>query len=403
MKPIHMRGKRRFRWRLWLALLGVLLIAAYLGFRHWTREEPLPPLSTVQRGNVESSVLATGTLKPQHLVAVGAQATGRILSLKVRPGQNVRKGEVVALIDSTTQENDLRKFRAQLREQEATRDQHLAELELAKQELARNQLMITSNAVSKAAYNQAANKVKTVEAQVAYSEASIAAAQIDVQIAEANLAYTRITAPIDGTVLATVVQEGQTVNAQQSAPMIAILGQLDTMVVEADISEADVTQVHEGLPLYFTISGQSGKRYEGKLEKIDPAPDTIVNDKSFNVANSTPSSGTTASAVYYKGIFSVPNPDRLLRTYMTAEVHILLASAKDVLLVPVSALKPSGTPDKATVRVVASDGTISERTVETGISDKIMTEIRSGLQEGDKVVTDNQPPAKPGTEAAVAI
>ncbi len=147
----------------------------------------------------------------------------------MKPGQQIKAGEVVALIDSTNQQNELNKAQASLRQNEATRAQNLADLELARQDLARNQMMIGKNAVARADYDKAVSTVKVKEAQVENSEAAIAAAKVEVQIAETNLAYTRITAPIDGTILATVVQEGQTLNAQQSAPTIAILGQLDTM------------------------------------------------------------------------------------------------------------------------------------------------------------------------------
>lgn len=389
MKP---KSKRRFGWRLWLAIIILGIVVGYLVVRQSTKEAPLPATSVIHRGNLESSVLATGVLKPRNLVAIGAQATGRVLSLKIKPGQHVKKDDVVALIDSTTQHNELQKALATLRQNEATRDQNSAQLELAKLDLARNELMIGKNAVARSEYEKAVSTVKEKQAQLAQGDATIAAAQVEVKIAETNLAYTRITAPTDGTVLATVVQEGQTVNALQSAPTIAIMGQLDTMTVEADISEADITLVREGLPLYFTISGQNTKRYEAKLETIGPAPDTIVNDKSFSATSvSATAAGTTASAVYYKGIFSVPNADGLLKTYMTAEIHILLAEVKDALLAPVSALRSSGEPDKAIVRLVTSNGAVVERTVETGITDKINTEIRSGLSEGDRIITDNQP------------
>ncbi|WP_244491172.1 efflux RND transporter periplasmic adaptor subunit [Paramesorhizobium deserti] len=371
-----------------------MLIGAYFTLRHWTQDEPIPSTTTVRRGDIENSVLVTGTLRPKRLVGIGAQATGRILSLKVRPGQKVKAGEVVALIDSTNQQNELNKAQATLQRNEAIRDENIANLELARQDLARNQMMIGKNAVARSEYDKAVATLKSKQAQLANSEAAIAASKVDVQIAETNLAYTRITAHIDGTILVTVVQEGQTVNAQQSAPTIAILGQLDEMTVEADISEADITQVHEGLPLYFTISGQNSKRYEAKLERIEPAPDSIVNDKSFSSSSSAPaSSGAIPSAIYYKGIFSVPNSDGLLRTYMTTEVHIVLAKATNVLLAPVSALRASGLSDKATVRVITGNGAIEDREVETGITDKVNIEIRSGLKEGDRIVTDNQTPA----------
>ncbi|GAA5628821.1 macrolide export protein MacA [Brucella sp. NBRC 12953] len=391
MKTTTSSSKRAVRWRLWLALL---VLASGIGFVIITRlnsDAPLPATTRIARGNLESAVLATGVLKPQSLVAIGAQATGRILSLKVRPGQKVRKGDVIALIDATSQQNELQKAQATLRQNAATRAQNTAQLELARSELARNQLMVANKAIARSEYDKAISALKVQEAQLSHSEAVIAAAQVEVKIAETNLAYTRITAPIDGTVLATLVQEGQTVNAAQSAPTIAILGALDTMTVEADISEADITRVQPGLAVYFTVSGDSAKRYQAKLATINPAPDTIVNDKSFAASSVAAAPATSAVAIYYKGIFQVPNKDGFLKTYMTAEIHIVLDEARDVLIAPVSALRRAE-DNKAIVRVLGPDGRTSDRLVVTGISDKINTEIRSGLKAGETILTDNQLP-----------
>jgi len=374
----------------WVILILVALTLGYIAVRQFSRKELEPATSTIHRGDLESSVLATGILKPRRLVAIGSQATGRILALKVKPGQRVKKNDVVALIDSTSQQNDLQKAQATLQQNEATRDQNIAQRELAKLDLGRNELMVRQSAIARSEYEKSVSIVKEKQAQLRHTEATIAASKIETQIAQTNLAYTRITAPVDGTVLATVVQEGQTVNASQSAPTIAILGDLDTMTVQADISEADVTHIRAGLPLYFTISGQSAKRYEGKLEEIEPAPDTIVSDKSFSASSSSAQTPATASAIYYKGLFSVANPDGSLKTYMTAEIHILLAKANGVLLVPVSALRLADENGSATVRVMSAKGELTQRTVETGITDKINTEIKSGLQEGERVLTDNQ-------------
>ena len=101
----------------------------------------------------------------------------------------------------------------------------------------------------------------------------------------------------------------------------------------------------------------------------------------------TTSSSSSSSAIYYNGIFSVPNPDNRLRTYMTAEVHIVLASANNVLTIPAAALGQRLGEGRYSVRVVGSDGTITTREVETGVNDKVTTEIKSGLAEGDRVVT----------------
>lgn len=387
---IFTKDARRLNWKHWVFIGFPLLLVAFFIIRERTDKPPLPTTSTAKCGDLESSVLASGVMKPENLVAVGAQVTGRILSVKVKPGEHVKKGDVVALIDSINQNNTLLKDQATLRQYEANRDQRLAELDLAKQDLARNQLLIDKHAVKKSDYDTSVNKVRQQQAQLAASEAIIEAARIDVKISETKLGYTRITAPIDGTVLATGVQEGQTVNAELAAPMIAVLGQLDAMNVQVDISEADITKVQEGQRLYFNIRGHNAQRYEGVLQKIIPAPSTIANDSSFAPSSGTSNNASSGVAVYYMGTFRVPNPQGFLKTYMTAEVHILLAEAKNVLIVPLSALRSTNEDNKATVCLVGSNNVVSERTVETGITDKINIEIKSGLNEGDVVVTDNQ-------------
>jgi macrolide-specific efflux system membrane fusion protein len=106
MNSLKSAPQRRFRKR-WLTLLAVSVLTGGLLLQQWSKQEPLPEMTTVQRGDIESSVLASGTLRPKNLVAIGAQATGRILSLKVKPGQHVKEGDVVALIDATNQQNEL--------------------------------------------------------------------------------------------------------------------------------------------------------------------------------------------------------------------------------------------------------------------------------------------------------
>ncbi|MFN6986755.1 MAG: HlyD family efflux transporter periplasmic adaptor subunit, partial [Rhizobium oryzihabitans] len=222
--------------------------------------------------------------------------------------------------------------------------------------------------------------------------AQIEEAQVAVETAEANLGYTKITAPIEGTVLSIVSQEGQTVNATQSAPTIVILGQLDRMTVRTEISEADVTRVKPDLPVYFTVLGEPQQRYDAKLASIEPAPESVRSDSSFSSSTSstsTSSSSSTSSseAIYYNGVFEVPNPKGKLRTYMTAEVHILLGEAKDVLTVPAAALGNMDGNGDYSVRVVAADSGISERKVKVGLNNKVTAEILSGLAENERVVT----------------
>lgn len=348
--------------------------------------------SVVSRGDVEETVLATGTLKPVRLVAVGAQVSGRITAVRVSLGQTVKAGDLIAEIDSVTQENDLRTAEAALANVKAQLAEKQATLVLNRQNLARQEEMVAKHAVSQADYDSAAADLNVTQAQIAALEAQIKQAEVAVETAKANLGYTKITAPIDGTLLSIVSQEGQTVNAAQSAPTIVILGQLDTMTVRTEISEADVTRVKPGLPVYFTVLGEPDHRYNATLESIEPAPESIRSDSSFSSSTSSSSTSSSSSsssseAIYYNGIFNVPNDDGRLRTYMTAEVHIILGEAKEVLTLPSAALGAKDADGRYMVRVVGSDGKLSERKVEIGLNNKVTAQVLSGLDEGERVVT----------------
>ncbi|MFS8036642.1 efflux RND transporter periplasmic adaptor subunit [Xanthobacter sp. AM11] len=387
--PATAARPRRRLWR-WL-LLAILIAAGAYAYSRYTAPAPGAGLMTapVVRGDVEETVLASGTLKPVRLVAVGSQASGRIVSLKVRLGQKVQQGELIAQIDSVTQENALRTAEASLANTRAQKAEKEATLVLNEQTLARQKTMVAQKAVSQADFEAADAEVKVTRAQLAALDAQIVSAQVAVDTARANLGYTRITAPADGTVLAIVAQEGQTVNASQSAPTIVILGELGVMTVRADISEADIVKVAPGMPLWFTVVGSPDERHTGKLEFIEPAPESIKSDSSFSTttssSSSSSSSSSTSSAIYYVGVFDVPNPKGRLRTYMTAEVHIILGRAEGVLTVPATALERSGRGYR--VRVVHADGTVERRQVEVGLNDKVTAEIRSGLAEGERVLT----------------
>jgi macrolide-specific efflux system membrane fusion protein len=237
--------------------------------------------------------------------------------------------------------------------------------------------------------------VKTTRAQIAQLDAQIIKAEVAVETARVNLGYTRITAPINGTVLAVVTQEGQTVNAVQSAPTIVVLGEVETMTIRTEISEADVVRVKPGQKVYFTILGNPGHRSEASLDSIEPAPESIKVDSSFTSTATTPSStsssSSTSSAIYYNGIFSVPNPDAYLRTNMTAEVHIVVGEARKALTIPAAALREPGPDDTFKVEVLDPSGAVTTRTVKVGLNNKIMAEIRDGLMPGERVVIGTTP------------
>lgn len=376
-----------------LFVVGTLVATgAWVFARYSSAATPNLLTAAVTRGDVEQTVLATGILKPSRLVAVGAQVSGRITGVKVALGEKVRAGDLIAEIDSVTQHNNLRTAEAALANVKALRVEKEATLMLNRQSLARQQDMVSKNTASRADLESASAALAVTEAQIKAIDAQIEEAQVGVETAKANLSYTQITAPVDGTVLSIVSQEGQTVNATQSAPTIVILGQLDTMTVRTEISEADITRVQPGLPVYFTVLGEPEHRYEAKLAAIEPAPESIRSDSSFSSSTSSSSSSSTSSsssssAIYYNGVFNVPNADGKLRTYMTAEVHIVLGEARGVLTVPASALGAADSDGSYTVRVVDADGRVSDRKAKIGLNDKVTAEVRSGLAENERVVT----------------
>ncbi|GLK74113.1 efflux RND transporter periplasmic adaptor subunit [Ancylobacter dichloromethanicus] len=380
------------------------LLAGIYGARGQWTGNPASTLVTasVARGDVEEAVLASGTLKPARLVAVGAQASGRITRVAVALGQKVKAGDLLAEIDSVLQDNALRTARAALdnvRAQLAEKEALLHRDELI---LQRRASMVTSKIVSQADFEAAEADVKATQAQIEQLKAQIIEAQVAVENAQSNLGYTRITAPIDGTVLAIVSQQGQTVNATQSAPTIMVLGQLDTMTVRAEISEADVVRTAPGQPAYFTIIGEGNRRYKTELAFIEPAPESIKSDDSFSSGTSTStssSSSSSSSAVYYNGILNVPNPEGRLRTYMTAEVHIVVGTARDALTVPAMALGARGADGRYEVRVLGSDGHVETRSVEIGLNDKTVAEVRAGLSEGERVVTGDTASVAPSASS----
>lgn len=370
-------------------VLGVLAAAVWAWVALASPTTPSLITAQVARGDVEQSVLASGTLKPVRLVAVGAQVSGRLTALKVALGQKVSKGDLIAQIDSVTQENALRTAEAALANLRAQRDEKIATLALHNLTLARQQTLIEQKAIAQSDLQTADANVKTTQAQIRALDAQIIQGAVGVSTAQANLAYTRITAPIAGVVLSVVTQEGQTVNAAQSAPTIVILGQLDTMTIRAEISEADVVKTASGQKVYFTIVGDPARRYDATLASIEPAPESIRSDSSFSTSStstSSSSSSTSSSAVYYNGLFNVPNVEGRLRTYMTAQVHIVLGEAKGVLTIPSSALTKGAGTSPYVVRVKDDKGKLSTRAVTVGLNDKVMAEIQSGLKEGEQVV-----------------
>lgn len=381
--------------RPFLLVAAVAAVATGVVWWGFGREEnPLAGLLVAEAkiGDVIETVEATGTLRPIRLVAVGAQVSGRITAMKVKVGDAVAAGDLVATIDDLTQQNTLKSAEAALVDLKAQKRGKEASLVYAEAAFAREEATFARAASSKDALESARATVATTRAAIDSLAAQITEAEVKVDTARVDLGYTRITAPSGGTVLLVVAQEGQTVNATQSTPTIVVIGRIDRMTVRTEISEADVPRVAVGQKTSFTILGAPDRLVEATLERIDPAPDTIRSDSAVTGTSSTTSTSSSSSssasstAVYYYGWFDVPNPDGLLATYMTAQVKIVTGAARGVVTIPKAALSPAGPKGERSVDVVGADGRIATRAVVVGRDDKTTVEIRSGLSAGERVV-----------------
>ncbi|MCH7337601.1 efflux RND transporter periplasmic adaptor subunit [Acinetobacter sp. NIPH 2699] len=372
----------------------------------------------VSRGDLESSVLATGVLEATKMVSVGAQVSGQVKKMYVQLGDQVKQGQLIAQIDSVRQENELKTAEASIKNQQAQLAVQQANLTKVDAEYKRQQTMFSQDATSRAELESALASYKTAQAQIAAINAQIEQSRLTLATTKEDLGYTQIVAPMDGTIVAIVTEEGQTVNANQTAPTIVKLATLDTMTVKAQISEADVMRVEKGQTVYFTTLGNSEKKHYAKLRQVEPAPNSI------NTEN-TSTNSSSSTAVYYNALFDVPNEDGKLRIDMTAQVYIVLAEAKNVLTVPAAALQTSNrsnrkerttdkiettdaprsqqpkrldlTTDEQTlitqgkastsmIRVLQADGTIQPQPVLIGLNNRVTAEVIKGLKQGDQVV-----------------
>lgn len=372
----------------WWTVIAVVLIAAvvWLVYRQWFAPKPGPNLitATVTRGDIEDSVLATGAIQAAQLTDVGSQVSGQLKKLYVKVGDNVKQGQLIAQIDSTTQHNSLIAAQEAVANYKAQKASKQSTLVLAQQTYTRQKYLYEHDAGSQADMQSARQALDAAVADVKVTDALIKQYSVQVETAQANVGYTRITAPSDGTVVAIVTKEGQTVSASQSAPTIIKLANLDTMRIEAQISEADVPRIKTGMPAYFTILGDPDRKYDTSLASIEPGP---INMSSYEGTNTDSSSST---AVYYNGIFKVPNADHRLRINMTAQVTVVLQQAKNVLTVPSGALSRKRNKDGSyTVRVVTGkkgEQKVTPRAVQIGLNNRVQAEVKSGLSEGEQVV-----------------
>jgi macrolide-specific efflux system membrane fusion protein len=370
----------------------------------------------VVRGDIENLVTATGTLQPRDYVDVGAQVSGQLKKLHVDVGSEVKAGDLLAEIDATVYAAKVDATRAQLQNQKAQLLDREAQLKLAEINYKREQNLFAEEATTSESLEQADASLKSARAQLKSLQAQIEQIESTLRVEAANLDYANIYAPMDGTVVSITSRQGQTLNTNQVAPTIMRVADLTTMTVQTQVSEADIGKLRTGMEVYFTTLGSQGRRWYSKLDRIQPTPEILNN------------------VVLYNALFDVPNESSVLMTQMSTQVFFIESQAKEVLLVPMSAISfgpPRGPrpqdgarnsnsqqsagpgraqfekqgsdkksaeknnadrPRPATVNVMLDNGNVEARRVLVGVTNRVQAQIIEGLKEGEQVVSGSTKP-----------
>lgn len=352
---------------------AALLVVAAAGTWFFARgEAAAPDLATAEavRGNIQDTVTALGNLQPRDYVDVGAQVSGQVKQIHVEVGQVVKAGDLLVEIDPRVLVAKVEADRASVAGLKAQIIDKEAQAKLTAAQLSRQQRLRTTGAASQEALDTAEANAQSASAQIDVLKAQLEQAQSTLSGDETTLSYTKIYAPMSGTVVSLDARKGQTLNTNQSTPILMRIADLSTMTVWTQVSEADVARLKIGMPAFFTTLGSETRRWTGKLRQIMPTPEVVNN------------------VVLYTALFDVANPTGDLMTQMTAQVSFVVADAHEVLTVPAAAVTTRGRGERArsTVRVVGTLGGVETREVKTGITNRVDTEIISGLEAGEKVV-----------------
>ncbi|HEX2115383.1 MAG TPA: efflux RND transporter periplasmic adaptor subunit [Alphaproteobacteria bacterium] len=376
---------RRTGWRRWRFVALAALLIAIAATAAWavlggnSAPQGAQPLATVELGDIEDNTTALGNLQPRDYVDVGTQVSGQLRKLYFHIGDTVEKGALLAEIDPTVYMARVEANRAQLLNLRAQLADKQAQLALAQQQFQRQTNLARASATSQEAVQSAEAAQRSAAAQVDALRAQIQQTESTLKGDEANLGYTKIYAPMSGTIVSQTAKQGQTLNANQQAPIIYRIADLSTMTVTTQVSEADVSKLRIGMDAYFTTLGQPDRRWYGTLRQVLPTPEVLNN------------------VVLYNALFDVPNPTGELMTQMSAQVFFVSAAAKNVPLVPMAALRPARREDNAprgsfVAKVIGPDGTVEDRVVTVGVMNRVAAEVKSGLSAGEQVVLPTAPP-----------
>ncbi|MEH8026468.1 efflux RND transporter periplasmic adaptor subunit [Gallibacterium anatis] len=361
-------------------ILGIAVVLIILAAIYYFNLQSQPKTTylteTAKYSDIQQTVVATGTVRSSNRVEVGARVSGKVEKILVKLGQKVKKGELIAELDSITQENTLNSAQAQLAAYKAQLVAAQTAYRVANSNFQRIAKLYKRKASSLDDYENAQNNLDSAKANVEQIQAQIKQSEIEVNTAATNLNYTKITSPIDGTVISIPVSVGQTVNANQTTPTIIQVADLNTMLIKPEISEGDITKIKPGMKVQFTTLAEPDEIYQAEIASVDPALTTLTDNEYSESVSDT-------NAIYYYANVLVPNPEHKLQIGMTTQNTIITAQKQHVLVVPTLAIQKRN--GQNSVQILDGDKVV-EKVVQIGLHDDINTEILSGLNEGDNVI-----------------
>ncbi len=367
------------RWLMLALLIALILAAAAYGYRSRRAGAQVDvPVVRVEQADLEETVTAQGKLEPKEYVDVGAQVSGQLSHLRVDIGDNVTRGQLIAEIDPRIYASRVAADQAALASLTAQLAEQQAQIVYARQVFTRNQSLIGARAVSQEALEESESVLHVAQASAASLKAQIDQARSTLAGDETNLSYTKIYAPMNGTVASQTAREGQTLNANQTAPVILQIADLSTMTVRAQVAEADVPRVQLGMAVSFTTLGSLTRHWDAVVRQIQPTPE-LIND-----------------VVLYDVLVDVDNRDGSLMNGMTTQMFFHVARAENVPVIPAAALGRRR-PDQDNAQGEAYEiqrrvnGRLVPTVIQVGLVTRTQVEIRSGLALGDEVALAVRP------------
>lgn len=367
-------GRKRVPW-LWLGGGAVAIIAFAIALLWGPRTADFET-ATATRETLSVWVTATGTLEPLNEVDVGAEISGRIAEVHVDFNDHVKKGDLLALLDTQELEANLVEADASLESARATRAQMNATVVESRAKAERIQRLAKSGNASKQDLDVAEAALARAEAEVQQAQAQVRVAEARLEVARTNLDRAHIRAPINGIVLDRKIEPGMTIAATFQTPILFTLAEdLSKMKLNVDVDEADVGAVRSGQRAQFTVDAYPGRTFPANVGLVQNAP------------------RTQQGVVTYQAVLSVDNPEQLLKPGMTATAEIQVAQFPDGLTVPNGALRftPPGTRYEGEGPVVwtLERGEPQPISVKTGQTDGLRTLIRSGdVEAGTELLVD---------------